>query len=996
MAKSPAAPPANKDAAGKTGGGTDGRSDYIGSLLRPILAVTLLAFVVVQGRTILTKAYTIRLNAIEQYGHSELYVFFIVVLSALLSFVRTNLAPPLTLSLTLTFSLSAVIHEFDPYFNFRAAQYLYDNGWHDFVNWFDHKVWYPLGRPVGTTIYPGMQVTAVWLTKMWLPAWFGFKEWIGMSIPDNVVAKSSWEVSRALLSDKTMGGVGGSYIMSSVASAMATMGMRWNEMSLNDVCCLLPAWFGALATFATGMLALECSADFGCGEGGRFGTALDRLPIFGYYIRTASSAVRRFLARYSGMDVSFAEDAVGRASPSRGGRSSLQTTSLLSMLATMFLMSTVPAHIMRSVGGGFDNECVAMFAMTLVFYSWTRSLRGCSDETDKQDSGFAVSPQTRTAAFYGALCGLAYFYMVAAWGGYVFVVNLVGAHAGVLILLGRHSSKLHAAYSAFYVVGTALATRVPVVGMTPLRSLEQLGPMLVFLGMQLVEYCERVRRRDNLSRKDTWVLRFRLFGLAGVAGAGVILLLWPTGFFGPISSRVRGLFVKHTKTGNPLVDSVAEHQAAKEGTFDQYLNVVAKLAPYGFGMVAIAFSNDASSFLLVYGMAAYFFSHKMVRLILLTAPIASVLGGMAVGRVAGWCVEGVCGWNLDAWEIFALVEDQKDEKITVEAKIVCNGEKKMKGKKKKSEESEKPDPDGEDASKASGLNEMIFSLVARTAWLYISYYLCTKARPHMESFSAACDQMAVAMSHPTILFRANTQSGQTVLVDDYREAYWWLRDNTPEDARIMAWWDYGYQITAIANRTTIADGNTWNHEHIALLGRALTSPLKEGHLIARHLADYVLLWTGGGGDDLAKSPHLARIANSVYRQMCPGDPTCSRFSMRRGQPSPMMRASLLYNLHSNGIRPNAQVDTNRFKEVYSTTHGKVRIYRVNSVSKESKEWVQKNRVCDAPGSWFCPGQYPPGLQKVLKEKKDFKQLEDFNAKTEADDEYQRKYFEHLR
>ena len=31
-------------------------------------------------------------------------------------------------------------------------------------------------------------------------------------------------------------------------------------------------------------------------------------------------------------------------------------------------------------------------------------------------------------------------------------------------------------------------------------------------------------------------------------------------YFAPLSSRVRGLFVKH-RTGNPLVDSVAEHQA---------------------------------------------------------------------------------------------------------------------------------------------------------------------------------------------------------------------------------------------------------------------------------------------------------------------------------------------------------------------------------------------------------------------------------------------------
>jgi dolichyl-diphosphooligosaccharide--protein glycosyltransferase len=115
-------------------------------------------------------------------------------------------------------------------------------------------------------------------------------------------------------------------------------------------------------------------------------------------------------------------------------------------------------------------------------------------------------------------------------------------------------------------------------------------------------------------------------------------------------------------------------------------------------------------------------------------------------------------------------------------------------------------------------------------------------------------------------------------VDDYRNAYLWLKENTPEDARIMAWWDYGYQIAGIANRTTLADGNTWNHEHIALLGYTLTSPEKEAHRIARHLADYVLVWAGGGGDDMNKSPHLRRIANSVYRDIC-SDPTCRDFNI---------------------------------------------------------------------------------------------------------------------
>ena len=66
---------------------------------------------------------------------------------------------------------------------------------------------------------------------------------------------------------------------------------------------------------------------------------------------------------------------------------------------------------------------------------------------------------------------------------------------------------------------------------------------------------------------------------------------------------------------------------------------------------------------------------------------------------------------------------------------------------------------------------------------------------------------------------------------------------------------------------------------IGLLGRVLTSSVEDGYNIARHLADYVLIWGGGGGDDLAKSPHLARIANSVFREMCPGDPTCRAFGV---------------------------------------------------------------------------------------------------------------------
>ena len=54
----------------------------------------------------------------------------------------------------------SIIHEFDPWFNYRATKYMTDNGFYNFLNWFDKTAWYPLGRIVGGTVYPGLMVTA--------------------------------------------------------------------------------------------------------------------------------------------------------------------------------------------------------------------------------------------------------------------------------------------------------------------------------------------------------------------------------------------------------------------------------------------------------------------------------------------------------------------------------------------------------------------------------------------------------------------------------------------------------------------------------------------------------------------------------------------------------------------------------------------------------------------------------------------------------------------
>ena len=123
--------------------------------------------------------------------------------------------------------------------------------------------------------------------------------------------------------------------------------------------------------------------------------------------------------------------------------------------------------------------------------------------------------------------------MVAVWGGYVFVVNLIGVHAAILVLLGRFGPKVYKAYTIYYALGTFLATRVPVVGMTPLKSLEQLGPALVFFGYQLLAFCEYQRKKRNMSKLEAWKFRIAVFAVAAIiAAAAAFVLDQYLGYFG--------------------------------------------------------------------------------------------------------------------------------------------------------------------------------------------------------------------------------------------------------------------------------------------------------------------------------------------------------------------------------------------------------------------------------------------------------------------------------
>lgn len=157
-----------------------------------------------------------------------------------------------------------------------------------------------------------------------------------------------------------------------------------------------------------------------------------------------------------------------------------------------------------------------------------------------------------------------------------------------------------------------------------------------------------------------------------------------------------------------------------------------------------------------------------------------------------------------------------------------------------------------------------------------------------------------AYSSPSVVLASRMPDGSQHIIDDYREAYYWLRQNTPDNAKIMSWWDYGYQIGGMADRPTLVDNNTWNNTHIATVGKAMSSREEVSYPILRqHDVDYVLVVFGAllgySGDDINKFLWMVRIAEGIW----PDEVKERDFFTARGEykidddATPTMRNSLM-------------------------------------------------------------------------------------------------------
>ncbi|XP_030386507.1 dolichyl-diphosphooligosaccharide--protein glycosyltransferase subunit STT3A [Scaptodrosophila lebanonensis] len=510
--------------------------------------------------------------------------------------------------------------------------------------------------------------------------------------------------------------------------------------------------------------------------------------------------------------------------------------------------------------------------------------------------------------FWSAMSALAYFYMVSSWGGYVFLINLIPLHVLALMFTGRFSHRIYIAYSTLYCVGTILSMQISFVGFQPIQSSEHMLALGVFGLCQIHAFVDYLRSRMPKEHFDVLFKTLVSSVLTVVLLLGTVLTI--TGKVSPWTGRFYSLLdPSYAKNHIPIIASVSEHQPTSWSSFYFDLQILVFLFPAG---LYFCFSKltDANIFIILYGVTSIYFAGVMVRLMLVLAPVMCVLSGIAISHLLAKYIKSV-----DAVAPKPTESKRQHKKLELQSGGVKS--------------------------------EVAIGFVTTITLMLVVYtFHCTWVTSE-------------AYSSPSIVLSARSHDGGRIIFDDFREAYYWLQMNTPEDARIMSWWDYGYQITAMANRTILVDNNTWNNTHISRVGQAMASSEEKAYEIMRELdVDYVLVIFGGltgySSDDINKFLWMVRIggstdrgahikekdyyaANGEFRVDKEGSPTllnCLMYKMcyyRFGQMYTEGGKAPGYDRVRAAEIGNKDFELDVLEEAYTTEHWLVRIYKVKDL-----------------------------------------------------------------
>jgi len=370
----------------------------------------------------------------------------------------------------------------------------------------------------------------------------------------------------------------------------------------------------------------------------------------------------------------------------------------------------------------------------------------------------------RNSVAYAVAGGLSLGYLFASWGAARYPLGITLIFVLVLILLRRYSSRLFLSYSTTFGVALLIAANVPKLGINFLREPTVLAVAGMFLLLAIIESSRHIKTARS---KMVFIVSFLALLVV------LFFALDRLGLIGTLGEKFVSVIFPSERMGEgviqQLVQSVQEHKPATWGSFYYDLGIGILFVPIGL-YFALQNPTNRNIFLTIFGLTAIYFAGSMVRLTLLMAPALSLLWALALVQLVKPFVT-------------ILRESPKipRRKTRFRSRV------------------------GKEFSAAFII--LMFLL------LTVTFVLPSAGSAHPRVIERAYSPTTIAAS--SLPIRAQ--------VSDWLDTLNWMRVNLNETDVVAAWWDYGYWITTIGNKTTLADNGTINSTQISLIGQMFMS-----------------------------------------------------------------------------------------------------------------------------------------------------------------------------
>ncbi len=479
-----------------------------------------------------------------------------------------------------------------------------------------------------------------------------------------------------------------------------------------------------------------------------------------------------------------------------GGNSSVLDFTILLPVVLGSLTTIVVFALVRSLGG----TTAGLFSALLIAFTPAIIQRGNLGWFKSEPLGLflallalyllisAMKHKPRIAIIKAIVGGLLLGLANASWGGIQYFSIPISLFFFAVTFL-RNDIKIPLIVAILFTVTTVLSA-----GLSPRPGLSFVFglPGIALIGgtiFMIVSAIVRKYSSSNTFVRNNWILIGDFFAI----GIGIIA----SGSFQGSSFRYLNAVNPFLSSQNPLVESVAEHFTP---TLVEYFTDYSILVMFaGFGaLMAFRHRNDMSIFSLIIGITGVYVSATFARLLVFSSIGIILLAGLGLYEIT----RSIISYK-------ALSEPSHKKKKRIESEKISHTDKSLK---------------------------IVYSVI-------IVILISIPVLDNGIIFPQNSNWLSSADIPPSI---ANGGTGFRVKTNDWISALDWISANTSPNSVIASWWDYGYWITTLGNRTSLADNATINQTRIATIAKMFMDQTENGLKIAKDLkSDYIVVYIVG-------------------------------------------------------------------------------------------------------------------------------------------------------